>query len=194
MSPHPVFPSQGFRNIAQDGADAEAAKDGDGPKDCAPAVTGQQQASQERGNDGTDAADNHHHRIEPGGIFFLEQITDDSAGDHYAGRAAQAHEKASGDQCVDGMGCRADYCHATEEHAAGQQRRPTSHMIAEGPPQDLAGRQSQQEDGQGDLHRSDGGVDVPGDLGEGREVHVDSERTKSRHDAQGPRQFSGQSR
>ena len=57
-------------NIPQDRDGTEAAEDGDGPEDGPPVEIGEQQAAQERGNDGADAADNHHHRIKSGGLSF----------------------------------------------------------------------------------------------------------------------------
>ena len=194
VSPHPPFPGQRFGDIQQRGGDAKGAEQGDGPENGPPVVMREQQAAQKRGHDGANAADDHHQRVEAGGFPLFEQIADNGPGYDQSGRAAQSHQKAGSDQRFDRARDRTDGRHATKQQAAAQERHPPSQVIAEDAPEDLADREPQQEDRQGDLHRSDGGAKLPGDLGESGEIHVDGQRGEGRHEAQNPGESSGRCR
>jgi hypothetical protein len=117
----------------------------------------------------------------------VEEVTDDGQGDDRAGRRPHPLQHAQSPEDGD---VRRDEDQQRGQHVqrgAGQQRPTATHGVGQRSEHELPEGQADERAGQRQLDGGRGGPQVCGDGGQGREVHVDGQRTDGDEGAEGQR-------
>ena len=150
-------------------------------EDRFPSERGIEQAADQRAQRGKhhhDRCDEPHHRR---GAVAVEQIADDGAPDHDAGRSADRLQDARDNEAADIRHDDGEETGRGGQREAREQHRPPSEAIGKRPHQKLACRERKQIDRDGELDDRNADVEPRRQLRQGRHQDVERGRTDGGH-------------